>query len=90
MQAKNPIHWERWNFGVKLASVCQIATFFCIWGLCIAEFGLLPGLALGWLPALLGAVLVGGIMFLYWPIAYVGTALAGLAAIYGLIRLLIG
>lgn len=82
--------WERWNFGVKLASVCQIATFFAVWWLCITEFGPWLGIALGWLPALAFAVLVGGLMFLLWPLAYVGTALLALAVIYGLARLVIG
>jgi hypothetical protein len=61
-----------------------------VWWLCIAEFGPWLGIALGWLPALAFAVLVGGLMFLFWPLAYVGTALLALAVIYGLERLVIG
>ncbi len=90
MPTKNPLDWERWNFGVKLASVCQIATFFAVWIFCIMEFGPWLGIALGWLPALAFAVLVGGLMFLFWPLAYAGMALLVLMVLYALVRLVIG
>jgi hypothetical protein len=89
MAARDISNWERWNFGVKLASLCQLATFFFVWGFCITEFGPLLGVTLGWAPALAFAVLVGGLMFLSWRLAYAGTALAAVAAGYGVVSLFI-
>lgn len=47
--------------GVKLFGILG---FICIWIYSFATWGFLIGLAIGWLPALIGGVIIG----LLWPI----------------------
>lgn len=46
------------------AWIIGIITFISIWIYALSEWGLLIGLVIGWLPAIIGAVIIG---FL-WPI----------------------
>lgn len=46
------------------AMITGAIAFFAIWIYAFASWGLLIGLAIGWLPALIGATIVG----LLWPL----------------------
>ncbi len=53
------------KLGDRTGSVLAVLTLFATWIWMIGHFGLLWGLALGWLPAFILAVLVGT----FWPYA---------------------
>jgi len=51
-----------------VALLVGAVTFLWIWAYSFSEWGLLIGLLIGWLPALIGAFVVG----LLWPLFLVG------------------
>ena len=74
---KNRIDTRGWEWVMEKAYIVigwlvGIVTFFGIWIYAFASWGLLIGLAIGWLPALIGGAIAG---FL-WPLGAI--ALIGL------------
>lgn len=53
--------------------VFGVLTFFAIWVYAIFSWGFLLGIAAGWIPAIIGAIIVGGL----WPVFLV---IAGIGA----------
>lgn len=68
-----------WYTGVGgvLGVLAGILTFFGCWIYCIASFGFILGLGLGWIPSGFIALIVGGVVtFLWLPgILLIGAAL---------------
>ena len=48
-----------------IACITGVVSFFAIWIYAFTSWGFLIGLAVGWLPAIIGAFLIGAL----WPIA---------------------
>jgi hypothetical protein len=49
---------------------------FCyLWSMAFDEWGLLLGLGLGWIPALLGGAILGAVAGLLWPLLAIGVVL---------------
>ncbi len=57
--------WYRRGFWIT-----AVVTFFSSWIYCIASYGFLFGVGLGWLPSLIVAPVVGAL----WPLLAVGVA----------------
>ena len=57
-----------WYFtiGYRLGVITGGITFFCSYIWCIAEYGFLFGLGLGWLPSLILAMIVFAASWLLW------------------------
>jgi hypothetical protein len=66
-------HW----FGVSVGLI----TFISLWIYCIAAYGFLFGVGLGWLPSLIVAVLTYFLAVLLWGPLVIGFGLALLYAI---------
>jgi len=59
--------------GVGIVGVLTfILVFIGSWIYCIATYGFLLGVGLGWLPALITAAVSGAIIGFLWPIALLG------------------
>lgn len=56
-------------------AISSFVTFFATWIYCIAEYGFLLGVGLGWLPASIVAVVIGAV----WPLIVLLGALAWLS-----------
>ncbi len=54
------------------AVITGLIAYFAIWIYALYEWGILVGLAIGWFPAMIGAVIIGAI----WPLIVL--ALAGI------------
>jgi hypothetical protein len=49
-------------------------TFVACWIYCIAHYGFLVGVGIGWLPSAIAAVIVGGLVMVLWGLVAVGVA----------------
>lgn len=76
---------ERYFFiGALSGGIAAFLTFIGSWIYCIATYGYLFGVGLGWLPSMIVAAVVYGVMYVAWPIVAFGAA--GLALyLYGTI-----
>lgn len=61
---------SRWDWYIEFASptgfIVALLTFLGSWIYCVANYGFLLGLGLGWLPSFFVAILAFGIWFLLW------------------------
>ena len=80
MTKKDP--WE--EFGRNLVVPASLITFVWAWWYCAATYGFLLGFGLGWLPAAILAALVGGFVWLAWPLAIAALGLGLLAGVLSL------
>lgn len=67
------------NIGQVAAYIVGALTFIGCYLYCIAAYGFLFGLGLGWMPSLIAAFIAGNLAFLFWPLLLV--AILGLAAL---------
>jgi hypothetical protein len=62
--------------GYILGAVAGVITFVCAYVYCIATYGFLIGLGLGWLPSLILAGIIGwAFVFLWGPVIVLGLLL---------------
>jgi hypothetical protein len=54
------------HIGLMLAQLTGAATFLAAWAYCVFAYGFLFGFGLGWLPALILALLVAGATVILW------------------------
>jgi hypothetical protein len=59
------------DFGWACAALAGPATLLAIWIYCAVTYGFLLGFFLGWIPALIFALLVAVAMIYLWPLAAV-------------------
>lgn len=60
---------DRWVrlVGKVLGWIAAVITFFCVWAAAVASVGWVFGIALGWIPAYLGALIAyAAFRFLWW------------------------
>jgi hypothetical protein len=70
--------------GVALGWITGLLTFIAAYFYCIATYGFLFGLGLGWLPSAILAAIVGGLtVFLWGPVVF-AVALAVVFFLYSL------
>jgi hypothetical protein len=55
------------DIGKGFAGIAGLITFVGAYVYCIADYGFLLGLGLGWLPSGILAFIVGGVVYLLWP-----------------------
>lgn len=60
---------SEWGYGTGFAITASI-TFIASWIYCIATYGFLFGVGLGWLPSIIVAVIAGAL----WPLIVLGVA----------------
>jgi hypothetical protein len=65
--------------GYGLGVVAGVITFVCAYIWCVANYGFLFGLGLGWLPSMILGWVVFGITFLLWGPAVLSVALCIMA-----------
>ena len=70
-----------WSFygsiGVLTGYLIGGLTFLGAWAYCAATYGFLFGFGLGWLPAIILAVIVGGLSGLLWPLFWLCVVVVG-------------
>jgi len=57
------------NGAVITGAIIAVVVFIGSWIYCINTYGFLLGVGLGWLPSIIAAVVIGGIIGLLWPLA---------------------
>lgn len=62
------------RLSVVVAAVIAVISFFASWIYCIASYGFLFGLGLGWLPSLFVGAIAFGVGFIAWPLILFGVA----------------
>ncbi len=73
---------EMYYRGVGIAStLTAIWVFIGSWIYCIATYGFLFGVGLGWLPSAIVAVIAGAVVGFGWPLAVIGLVLMVLYSI---------
>lgn len=66
--------------GYPFGAVVGLVTFVSCWWYAIVSWGFLLGVAFGWVPALIIAILFGAIMVLTWGL--IAFAIAGIVLLY--------
>lgn len=65
---------EYFTIGYFFGIPAGIVAFVALWAYAVSEWGLLIGLAFGWLPAFVGGFLVGTAATLLWPLICLAVA----------------
>lgn len=68
---------------VIVGGLSAIIIFIGAWAYCIATYGFLLGVGLGWLPAVITAIIVGALVGFLWPLIALGIGIAVLIALRG-------
>lgn len=68
------------GIGRLLGGLAAIATFIGSWIYCVATYGFLVGVCLGWLPALIVALIVGAAVAYLWGLAALGLLVWAISA----------
>lgn len=69
---REPLLYKGWylDMGIPIGSLAGLITFIGAWIYCMANYGFLFGFGLGWLPAIILAVMVGfATRYLWGPMA---------------------
>lgn len=66
---------------VIVGGLTAIVVFVGAWIYCISEYGFLLGVGLGWLPAVITAIIVGALVGFLWPLIALGI---GISVLYNL------
>lgn len=70
--------------GAVTGAVFSVLIFFCSWGYCVAQYGYLVGVGLGWLPSIIVAVLGGVTTFILWPLLAAAALVGALIVVMGI------
>lgn len=65
-----------------IAWIASVVTFIGCWIYCIAAYGFLFGVGLGWLPSGIVAVITYGVVWVAWPVFALGIACLLLYALH--------
>jgi hypothetical protein len=79
----HPAQSRYWTFSFWAGAAGAGLTFLGCWLYCIATYGFLVGVSIGWLPSAMVAAVVGFALYFLWPFAALGIVVALVIALRG-------